>query len=745
MAAAPPPSSGSAQGCFTPPAAPESSTSQSRLSQRPWKSLTARGEYSSSPGAQNKTLQSLIVDAARIATCSALSPTLAALSPTSASVKSSVSSYTPGSAQQQHIGLEPQAQQPEDRHAAPEQHAAMALIPEARPDNDFLGFCRGAYNLQNGDREASLQKAKEGGAYSRSGSSTKQTNAYFQKCREQRCAFRSNIVSPDPDLIRTKVLEFPERGMKIRWTFLAKSHVPQRTVMHNMHAYKCIFCVFLSAPEPAVYAGMDAYLDHVNGVHRGQEMHPVVQYKTRCVSNRIADDREEFDINLWPANDADNSKVSQWLSDDYLDRSIRPRQGTMDSKHSHHRSNTKTADAEDESDEDEESDGIAGASMSARADQLFAPSPHYKHINPALNPLAPQQAGSSAWDEADANPWAEASSAGPSHQPRQTSLGSQSIAPDGDQWSEHSKEVYAPEIPPRSELRPQEPVRQMQQAFSRSSLSTSADESITACLNDIVQIYADAHAILNDLAQQAAQSLRLPPSPLLSFAVADAPPEIEKLRQRGLALFGPSFDAAEDAAVSHLQRTSRQLYSGLFRPLSQAARNANFNDYASLLQVAEYGQQTTVAFLKQRLATFNATGGTSPIPPQRSPQSLQPPVIGYPGYSPNHSRASSQDIPRLSHFSDDSHSGAESERQPSTASTGSHQPPTQLAVPDGRRRSSMLGFLKHGVRANSDQGKAESPRSGMLKLDFRHRKHSDGTSQGTPRAVELDSTPVLPR
>ncbi|KAF2210090.1 hypothetical protein CERZMDRAFT_99784 [Cercospora zeae-maydis SCOH1-5] len=622
----------------------------------------------------------------------------------------------------------------------------MALIPEARPDNDFLGFCRGAYNLQNGDREAALQKAKEGGAYSRSGSSTKHANAYYQKCREQKCAFRSNLVSADPNLLCIKVITFPERGMKLRWTFLAKSHVPQRAVMHNMFAYKCIFCVYQNAPEPAVYAGMDAYLDHIDSAHRGQELHAVVQYKTRCVSNRIADDQEPFDINLWPPNDSENSKVSEWLSDEYLDRNIRPRQGTMDSKRSYQRSNAKPADADEESDEDEGRERIANQS-SSRADQLLAPPPQFRHIHPALNPLVSQQTGTSAWDDADANPWAESSSphAAFVYQPLRTEFRNQNIAHDGEQWPERSNEVYAPEIPPRSELRPPETVRQMQQAFSRSSLSSAVDESVTACLNDIIQIYADALVILNDLAQQAAQSLRLPPSPLLSFAVGDAPPEIEKLRQRGLALFGPSFDIADDGAVAHLQRTSRQLYSGLFRPLGQAARDVTFNDYASILQVAEYSQQTTVAFLKHRLATFNATGGPRPISPQRSPHSLQPPVIARSGYSPTHSRASSQDVPRLSHFSDDSQSGAESERQPSTASTGSHQPPNQPAVPDGRRRSSMLGFLKHGVRGSSDQVKAESGKSGMTKLDFRHRKHSEGTKQGMSKAVELDSTPVVPR
>ncbi|KAI5359786.1 hypothetical protein Slin14017_G093470 [Septoria linicola] len=634
----------------------------------------------------------------------------------------------------------------------------MALVPEARPDNDYLGFCRGAYNLQNGDRDAALQKAKEGGAYSRSGASSKTATAYYQKCKEPKCAFRSNFVSTDPNLLWSKTFEFPERALKLRWTFLAKSHVPQRPTMHNKHSYKCLFCVYQSAPEAAVYCGMEAYLDHVSSVHRGRNMDSVLLYKTRCLNDHIANDREAFDINLWPSTASKESmKVSEWLTDEFLDPAARKRKGTIDSVNSYYLTGIKPAEPVRKHDEDEGTDGMRDPSITAQADRLFAPSPQYKHIDPSLNPLAPTQTSSSGWDDPDGNPWAEAvPSRSRSHSGQQhsrASLEQYNSASIEQQLAESPTDMMSPvpQIPPRSQLRPLETVgiQQIQQSFAQTSIAGPPEESMNVCLGDIVQNYTEAIDILADMAQEAAQNLRVPPSPLLQFALSDAPSEILKLQQRGMGLFGPAFDSVDDSVVTALQRTSRQLYSGLIRPLRQAARDPNFNDYPALIQFAEHGQQTTVTILKQRLAILHASSGSGLQTPAVPSHSLRPPSLSYPGYSPAHSRASSQDIPRLSHLSDDSHSVADSERQPSTASTGSssHPVPAGPATPESRRRSSMLGFLKHGIRSSSDsapgQPRSEGGLSGMVKLDFRHRKHAEATYPSTQKAVELDSTPAL--
>lgn len=63
---------------------------------------------------------------------------------------------------------------------------------------------------------------------------------------------------------------------------------------------------------------MDSYLDHIDKEHRGQALGDVIEYKTRCISTRIALDGESFDINIWPVARPYGWEVSTYLSKDLL-------------------------------------------------------------------------------------------------------------------------------------------------------------------------------------------------------------------------------------------------------------------------------------------------------------------------------------------------------------------------------------------------------------------------------------------
>lgn len=63
---------------------------------------------------------------------------------------------------------------------------------------------------------------------------------------------------------------------------------------------------------------MDLYLDHIDKDHRGQPLGDVIEYKTRCISTRVADDNELFDINIWPFAGYKDRETSVYLSDDLL-------------------------------------------------------------------------------------------------------------------------------------------------------------------------------------------------------------------------------------------------------------------------------------------------------------------------------------------------------------------------------------------------------------------------------------------
>ena len=89
----------------------------------------------------------------------------------------------------------------------------------------------------------------------------------------------------------------------------------------GLPSFQCLFCVLLGA-KAQVFQGMEAYLDHVCAEHRGQSFGDVLLYKTGCISDRVARDEEEFDVNLFPLNFEVSRDRNKSLSDDVLGDSL---------------------------------------------------------------------------------------------------------------------------------------------------------------------------------------------------------------------------------------------------------------------------------------------------------------------------------------------------------------------------------------------------------------------------------------
>lgn len=173
-------------------------------------------------------------------------------------------------------------------------------IPHPNPSNNYLGFCKGAWKLQDGDKTAMV--------ISRDYTQSAQSHVKILRCSE--CKFEGHF---SPTTIWERVFKFD--GMKIRWSFLAKSHVrqkyPQRRDLAKIcdYTYQCLFCAFLGVQEPAMH-GPQAYRDHISQRHHGIPLNDVVLYKTGAIDHRICDDHEEFDINLYPRRSSQLSELS---------------------------------------------------------------------------------------------------------------------------------------------------------------------------------------------------------------------------------------------------------------------------------------------------------------------------------------------------------------------------------------------------------------------------------------------------
>ena len=207
----------------------------------------------------------------------------------------------------------------------------ILTVPSA--SNGYAGFCKGAFALQVGTKDA-MKLRKQVGPF--------QSMAMYWACGSKKCAFEGQAVqlsstpSVNPDAIRksgsggggsgsnsnSNEYGFETHirtlhGVRFRWTFLAKSHVTQGRVVHGIYNYRCIFCVLVQDQqqqqqqqqhqEVPVYQRMGTFIEHV-ARHKGEELGEAVLQRACCVQGRWAAEEEEgWDINfLLPASEDEN-------------------------------------------------------------------------------------------------------------------------------------------------------------------------------------------------------------------------------------------------------------------------------------------------------------------------------------------------------------------------------------------------------------------------------------------------------
>jgi hypothetical protein len=65
---------------------------------------------------------------------------------------------------------------------------------------------------------------------------------------------------------------------------------------------------------------LEPLFEHISSEHRGALLDGAVLERTKCVNNRICEDDEAFDINLWPLTTSEHSSfrrgslTSAWSS-----------------------------------------------------------------------------------------------------------------------------------------------------------------------------------------------------------------------------------------------------------------------------------------------------------------------------------------------------------------------------------------------------------------------------------------------
>ncbi|EMC92999.1 hypothetical protein BAUCODRAFT_96468 [Baudoinia panamericana UAMH 10762] len=162
-------------------------------------------------------------------------------------------------------------------------------LPWDRPTslNNYHGFCKGAWLVRSSPQSGlSIAMLTDNSGQ----------QAPYWKCKH--CAFRSKATAGanhTPDQIY-----FAKSGIRYRWLFLAKSHVPAQESFRRPenYAYACIFCA-AQGHSGAAHVDLDSLLWHITAKHKTTMMTPEVRSKTRCIVGGTADRTDEtWDINL---------------------------------------------------------------------------------------------------------------------------------------------------------------------------------------------------------------------------------------------------------------------------------------------------------------------------------------------------------------------------------------------------------------------------------------------------------------
>ncbi|KAA6412774.1 MAG: hypothetical protein FRX48_03766 [Lasallia pustulata] len=178
------------------------------------------------------------------------------------------------------------------------QQAPRIILPSA--DNNYGGFCEGAWRMQIGDPKGGMKRRQDVGP----GAST----YYFWKCVSKQCAFEGALFGTKKCPAFNPKVHVSKSGVRFRWSFLAKSHITQSKVVKNQYNYGCVFCCTGNDPTP-VFGGIDTLLEHLRS-HNWQAIPAQVLHRAGCVVDRLCTDEEEFDINVPPFSGDDGQTSS---------------------------------------------------------------------------------------------------------------------------------------------------------------------------------------------------------------------------------------------------------------------------------------------------------------------------------------------------------------------------------------------------------------------------------------------------
>ncbi|RMY51089.1 hypothetical protein D0863_14691 [Hortaea werneckii] len=161
-------------------------------------------------------------------------------------------------------------------------------LPRPAKINNYHGFCKGAWQARRAVQEGlSISLLQVPGRHE---------PVPHWKCKH--CSFQARALNESTVVLPEQIF-FAKSGVRYRWLFLARSHIPARDPRPTVEEYQygCIFCA-AQGHETAVHEGLDALMNHLLSRHKTPMLTPEVLAKTKCIVGGTPDKVQEWDINL---------------------------------------------------------------------------------------------------------------------------------------------------------------------------------------------------------------------------------------------------------------------------------------------------------------------------------------------------------------------------------------------------------------------------------------------------------------
>ncbi|KAF3480920.1 uncharacterized protein GIQ15_06267 [Arthroderma uncinatum] len=209
--------------------------------------------------------------------------------------------------------------------------ASKSAIEQANPpppdlylpteENNYAGFCKGAWRLQYSMKNSFRIDNRPVGMYMLISSWHCSKCSFEGIVQESKFSGKAPVLPAMLGPVKTSIIQgmrvlqmFDQTvhfhgpsGNRYRWIFLAKSHVeckPSKPTEKPVHGYGCIFCSSQNQGPAPIYGNLDTFMEHLRehggrgyAWDRKKPSQPLLDW-TRCILGRIADDSEDFDINI---------------------------------------------------------------------------------------------------------------------------------------------------------------------------------------------------------------------------------------------------------------------------------------------------------------------------------------------------------------------------------------------------------------------------------------------------------------